>query len=83
MKKYTIALIMLLSFLVSSRFIYEEHYYIRGNRGDFEVSQYKYYQSQHQTRIEKEHDYMMGGIISLSIGLLLIGFNHFTNKKTK
>lgn len=86
MKKYTIALIMLLSFLVSSRFIYKERFYgLSMTTGKEEVGKEKYYKipSINQVGIEKEYDYEMGGIISLSVGLLLIGFNHLTAKKTK
>jgi hypothetical protein len=86
MKKYTIALIMLLSFLVSSRLIYKERFYASSNTtGIEEVGKEYYYKipSIAQVGIEKEYDYEMGGIISLSVGLLLIGLNHFINKKTK
>jgi dolichol kinase len=80
MNKYTIALIMILSFLITSKLIYEEKFY-RFNNGvvKIQLTEQQYYKLSNKSvrQIEKEYDYMMGGIISISLGLLLIGYNHF------
>ena len=84
MKKYTIALIMILSFLISSKLIYEEKFYRHLGIHDIQIDeqQYKNIRNKAVTSIEKEYDYMMGGSISISLGLLLIGYNHIKNKSS-
>ena len=85
MKKQTIAFIMILSFLVSSRIIYKERYYRTRTIHKIEITQNEYSRYEnlnsrggnHVLFIEKEYDYLIGGIISFSLGLLLIGYNHF------
>ena len=85
MKKQTIVFIMILSFLVSSRIIYKERYYRTRTIHKIEITQNEYsrYENlnsrggKHALFIEKEYDYLIGGIISFSLGLLLIGYNHF------
>ena len=80
MKKYTIALIMILSFLITSKLIYEEKFYrFRNGVVKIQITEQHYYRLSNNSirQIEKEYDYMMGGIISISLGLLLIGYNHF------
>ena len=79
---------MILSFLVSSRIIYKERYYRTRTIHKIEITQNEYSRyenfnskgSNHALFIEKEYDYMMGGIISISLGLLLIGYNHIKKK---
>ena len=84
MKKFTIALITILSFLVSSRLIYKESFYRFGGTHKIPITERDYYNSNKWStsvkKIEKEYDYLMGGIISLSIGILLTGYNHFKKK---
>ena len=86
MKKYTIALIMILSFLVTSKLIYEEKFYtFKNGVVKIQLTEQQYYKSSNKSvrQIEKEYDYMMGGIISISLGLLLIGYNHLKNNNSK
>jgi len=83
MKKHTIALIMILSFFITSKLIYEEKFYrILNGRTKIQITEQKYYKLSNSSlrQIEKEYDYMMGGIISISLGLLLIGYNHIKKK---
>ena len=85
MKKYTIALIMILSFLITSKLIYEEKFYrFRNGVVKIQITEQQYYKLSNNSirQIEKEYDYMMGGIISISLGLLLIGYNHFKKKNS-
>ena len=48
------------------------------------ITERDYYNSSYYSdgvkKSEKEYDYLMGGIISLSIGILLIGYNHIKKK---
>ena len=73
---------MILSFLISSKLIYEEKFYKHRGTLDLQITEkeYKMISNKALTSIEKEYDYMMGGIISISLGLLLIGYNHLKNK---
>jgi len=83
MKKHTIALIMILSFFITSKLIYEEKFYrFLNGRTKIQITEQKYYKLSNSSlrQIEKEYDYMMGGIISISLGLLLIGYNHIKKK---
>ena len=51
-------------------------------RTKIQITEQKYYKLSNSSlrQIEKEYDYMMGGIISISLGLLLIGYNHIKKK---
>ena len=48
------------------------------------ITERDYYNSSYYSdgvkKSEKEYDYLMGGIISLSIGILLIAYNHIKKK---
>ena len=88
MKKYITATLIILVFLISSRLIYEERYYQTKGITKIEISQKQYnlYESRnrkgnyHLIFKEKEYDYLMGGIISSSICLLLLSYNYFKKK---
>ena len=88
MKKYISVILIILVFLISSRLIYEERYYQTKGITKIEITQKKYNQYERYNRKggsylifkEREYDYLMGGIISSSICLLLLGYNYFKKK---
>ena len=82
MKKNTTILILFLSFLVSSTLIHEKKYFQIWKSGKRQISEeyYKSLEEKYRLPIEKEYNYTMGGIISASLGLLLIGYNNFKKK---
>ena len=77
---------MTLIFLVSSRLIYDVSYYEMRGTNKVQITEKKYDSKKkseyYPLIIEKNYDYMMGGIISLSVGLFLIGYNKYRNKKS-
>ena len=88
MKKYLSVTTIILVFLISSRLIYDERYYRTKGITKIEITQKDYSKYENFNRKggnhlifkEKEYDYLMGGIISLSSYILLLGYNHFKKK---